>query len=161
MTKSKPHPVDVHVGRRLRSRRTILGMSQEELGEAVDVTFQQIQKYERGYNRIGSSRLYEFAKILKVDVSYFFQDYEEGDASTSNVTNTLAGEADTPSFEYTRSNNKEILTLIRAYYGISDERVRKKMLALIKSLANIEDTEEDFQQEAEEQRKALFAAAST
>ena len=71
---ARSHPVDVHVGARMRQRRTLLGMSQEKLGTAVGLTFQQIQKYERGSNRIGSSRLYEFAKVLDVPVSYFFDE---------------------------------------------------------------------------------------
>ncbi len=71
---AKSHPVDVHVGARMRQRRTLLGMSQEKLGTAVGLTFQQIQKYERGSNRIGSSRLFEFAKVLDVPVSYFFDE---------------------------------------------------------------------------------------
>jgi transcriptional regulator with XRE-family HTH domain len=71
---ARSHPVDVHVGARMRQRRTLLGMSQEKLGNAVGLTFQQIQKYERGSNRIGSSRLFEFAKVLDVPVSYFFDE---------------------------------------------------------------------------------------
>src|SRR6478609_5765393 len=71
---ARSHPVDVHVGARMRQRRTLPGMSQEKLGTAVGLTFQQIQKYERGANRIGSSRLYEFAKVLDVPVSYFFDE---------------------------------------------------------------------------------------
>ena len=71
---ARSHPVDVHVGARMRQRRTLLGMSQEKLGTAVGLTFQQIQKYESGSNRIGSSRLYEFAKVLDVPVSYFFDE---------------------------------------------------------------------------------------
>jgi transcriptional regulator with XRE-family HTH domain len=137
--KMAPHPVDVHVGRRLRSRRTILGMSQEELGEAVGVTFQQIQKYERGLNRIGSSRLYEFACILGVGVSYFFEDFSDEQKSG---TATHFAEDGVP-FEYERLNNKEVLTLVRAYYGISDRQIRKKVLSLIKSLSSCEDLEED------------------
>jgi len=81
------HPVDIHVGKRLRSRRTLLGMSQEELGKSVGVTFQQIQKYERGLNRIGSSRLYEFACILGVSVTYFFEDL---DAAVQTKAENLA-----------------------------------------------------------------------
>src|SRR5258708_23755034 len=69
---AKSHPVDVHVGARMRQRRTLLGMSQSKVGDAVALTFQQIQKYERGSNRIGSSRLFEFPKVLDVPVSYFF-----------------------------------------------------------------------------------------
>src|SRR5471032_1999010 len=71
---ARSHPVDVHVGARMRQRRTLLGMSQEKLGTAVGLTFQQIQKYERGSNRIGSSRLFEFSKVLDVPVSYFFDE---------------------------------------------------------------------------------------
>ena len=71
---SKPNPIDVHVGRRLRLRRTLLGMSQERLGELLGLTFQQVQKYERGVNRIGSSRLFELGQILDVPVSFFFDD---------------------------------------------------------------------------------------
>src|SRR5678815_4355896 len=69
-----PNPIDVHVGNRLRQRRTLLGMSQEKLGEAIGLTFQQVQKYERGMNRIGSSRLFDLARVLDVPVSYFFED---------------------------------------------------------------------------------------
>lgn len=128
-----PHPVDIHVGRRLRSRRTILGMSQEEIGEAVGVTFQQIQKYERGLNRIGSSRLYEFACILGVGVSYFFEDYQSLSSSQKVYGTALQEEEKT--FEYENLNNKEILNLVRSYYGIPDPAVRKKILSLIKSLS--------------------------
>ena len=70
------NPVDVYVGTRLKIRRTELGLSQNKIGEMTGITFQQVQKYEKGLNRIGSSRLYEFAKILKVPVSYFFEQYE-------------------------------------------------------------------------------------
>ena len=71
---ARSHPVDVHVGLRMRQRRTLLAMSQTKLGDAVGLSFQQIQKYERGSNRIGSSRLFEFAKVLDVAVSYFFDE---------------------------------------------------------------------------------------
>ena len=71
-----PDPIDVHVGSRLRMRRNMLGMSQEKLGEAVGLTFQQIQKYERGANRVGASRLYQFARVLDVPVSFFYDDVD-------------------------------------------------------------------------------------
>ena len=129
-----PHPVDIHVGKRLRSRRTILGMSQEELGDSVGVTFQQIQKYERGLNRIGSSRLYEFATILGIGVSYFFEDFHD-----ENSENPASMAEDSTTFEYEKFSNKEVLTLVRAYHGINDDQVRKKTLALIKSLSNVAD----------------------
>jgi transcriptional regulator with XRE-family HTH domain len=70
----KPNPIDVHVGSRVRLRRTLLGMSQEKLGEAIGLTFQQVQKYERGANRIGSSRLFDLARVLDVPVAYFFEE---------------------------------------------------------------------------------------
>lgn len=73
------HPLDRHVGRRVRLRRTLLGLTQQELGEQIGVTFQQIQKYERGTNRISASRLWEISRVLKVPVSFFFEDYRDGD----------------------------------------------------------------------------------
>ena len=73
----KPNPIDVHVGNRVRLRRTRLGMSQERLGEALGLTFQQVQKYERGANRVGASRLYDLSRVLEVPVSYFFDDMDD------------------------------------------------------------------------------------
>lgn len=131
------HPVDVHVGIKLRSRRTLLGMSQEELGESVGVTFQQIQKYERGINRIGSSRLYQFSCSLGVSVAHFFEDYD------GNNENIRSFAEDTPAFEYEKMTNKETITLVRSFCGISSPKVRKKILSLVKSLADDEDTIED------------------
>ncbi len=129
-----PHPIDIHVGKRLRLRRTILGLSQEVVGNAIGVTFQQIQKYERGVNRIGSSRLYEFSKILTVPVSYFFDDMEKT-ASTSNAQNTGVAEDAAP-FEHEKMSSRETLEMMRAYYRISDPRVRKRVFELVKSLAD-------------------------
>ena len=80
-TSEHPDPVDVHVGGRVRLRRTLLGLSQEKLGNALSLTFQQIQKYERGANRIGSSRLYQLSRILEVPVSFFFDDMPEAVSS--------------------------------------------------------------------------------
>src|SRR5579883_2782253 len=78
----KPNPVDVHVGARVRLRRTLLGMSQEKLGEAIGLTFQQVQKYERGANRIGASRLWDMSRILNCPISYFFEEIDATAAST-------------------------------------------------------------------------------
>jgi len=127
-----PHPVDVHVGKRLRLRRTILGLSQEAIGKAIGVTFQQVQKYERGVNRMGSSRLYEFSKILTVPVSYFFEEMEKGHSHPPH-----AGVAeDAPGFEHERMASRETLEMMRAYYRISDPHVRKRVFELIKSVAD-------------------------
>ena len=131
------HPVDIHVGKKLRSRRTLLGKSQEELGSAVGITFQQIQKYERGMNRVGSSRLYEFANLLGVNVAYFFEGVETQKKSGGDEMPAFAEGAAT--FEHEEMDNKEVLSLVRAYYGISNPQIRKKMLSLIKSLSLAKD----------------------
>src|ERR1700734_248682 len=73
---SRPSPIDIHVGSRIRLRRTLLGMSQEKLGDALGLTFQQVQKYERGTNRIGASRLYHLSRVLDVPVEFFFEDFD-------------------------------------------------------------------------------------
>src|ERR1700740_3487963 len=82
---SRPSPIDVHVGSRIRLRRTLLGMSQERLGEALGLTFQQVQKYERGVNRVGASRLFDLSRVLDVPISFFFDDMPE------SLTNTHGG----------------------------------------------------------------------
>lgn len=128
------HPVDVHVGRRLRARRILLGMSQESLGDAVGVTFQQIQKYEKGLNRIGSSRLYEFSRILNVAIAYFFEDFGNNASLPASDAQLALNEKESL-FEYEKLGNKEVLTLVRAYNEIDDSDVRKSILALLKSLS--------------------------
>src|SRR5215467_7432999 len=119
---ARSHPVDVHVGARMRQRRTLLGMSQEKLGTAVGLTFQQIQKYERGTHRIGSSRLYEFAKVLDVPISYFFDEMPLNALSgrpVSGRSRKSYGEVGTP-FEQEKDpmTQPETLELVRAYYKI-------------------------------------------
>ena len=129
---SVPNPIDVHVGRRLRLRRTLLGMSQEKLGEAVKLTFQQIQKYERGANRIGSSRLYQLSQILDVPVSFFFDDMpplEEGAVPGLREGSPAPYEPDPMA-------KRETLELVRAYYRISDPAARKRLFELTKAIAN-------------------------
>lgn len=126
-----PNPIDVHVGSRVRLRRTLLGMSQEKLGKAVSLTFQQIQKYERGANRIGSSRLYQLATILDVPVSFFFDGVEE------RIDRAAAGvaESDQTAFESDQFSRRETLELVRAYYRITDPSVRKRVFELVKSVS--------------------------
>jgi len=148
------HPVDIHVGKKLRSRRTILGKSQEEIGTAIGITFQQIQKYERGLNRIGSSRLYEFSNLLGVGVSYFFEGFN---SDGSSVDLGIAGFPETSlPFEHEGGmENKEVLALVRAYYGISNPKIRKKILSLMKSLSNIKDVEEEGADPMVDEKKKL------
>jgi len=125
---AKTHNVDVHVGARMRQRRTLLGMSQTKLGDAVGLTFQQIQKYERGSNRIGSSRLYEFAKVLDVPVSHFFEEMPAnalvGRPMSGRGRKGGFGEAGTP-FEQEKDPliKRETLQLVQAYYKIREARL--------------------------------------
>jgi transcriptional regulator with XRE-family HTH domain len=130
---SNPHPVDTHVGRRLRLKRTFLGLSQESVGKQIGVTFQQIQKYERGINRMGASRLYDFAKVLGVPVAYFFENY--GDYTLDEGAALGAAESSAPAFEHDDTNNRETLEVMRAYYRIKNPVVRKRIIDLIKAMA--------------------------
>ena len=134
----RPRPVDAHVGIRLKLRRTMVGMSQEKLGDAVGLTFQQIQKYERGANRIGSSRLFEFSQILDVPVSYFFDEMPEDvvKASAGDITGLVDVDMVADSDPLTR---RETLELVRSYYRISDPHVRKRIYELVKSVSQVED----------------------
>ena len=134
MVKSNPDPVDIHVGARVRLRRTLLGMSQEKLGNALRLTFQQVQKYERGANRIGSSRLFQLSQILGVPVSFFF---DEMAAETSKKAEGMA-EGNKQVFEVDKLSRRETLELVRAYYKISDPVVRKKMFEMVKAVGNSE-----------------------
>jgi len=124
-------PVDVHIGQRVRLRRTMLGLSQESLAESLGLTFQQVQKYERGANRIGAGRLLEMANVLGVSISYFYDELTKSD-SHSNSTVSLNG--------YDKNMKslvkRETLELVRAYHRIENQTLRNKMLALAQSLAN-------------------------
>jgi transcriptional regulator with XRE-family HTH domain len=136
----KPNPIDVHVGARVRLRRTLLGMSQEKLGEAIGLTFQQVQKYERGANRIGASRLFDLSRVLDVPVSFFFDDMSD-DTSLQSPRMIVAGlvEELPVSLEVDPMNKRETLELVRAYYRITDPQVRKRVFELAKALANASD----------------------
>jgi len=122
----------------MRLRRTLLGMSQEKLGEAIGLTFQQVQKYERGANRIGASRLFDLARVLDVPVSYFFDDMSDAVQSLSpvNVIKGSVGLSEEPAtFEADPMTKRETLELVRAYYNITDPQVRKRVYELAKALA--------------------------
>ena len=126
-----PHPVDVHVGGRVRMRRTLLGMSQTDLGKALGVTFQQIQKNERGFNRIGASRLYQLSHIFDVPLSYFFDDMpplEEADKAG------LRGGVQEPSAP-DLMNKRETRELVRAYYRIRDSKMRDALRRMASAIA--------------------------
>jgi transcriptional regulator with XRE-family HTH domain len=122
----------------MRQRRTLLAMSQAKVGDAVGLTFQQIQKYERGANRIGSSRLYEFAKVLDVPVSYFFDEMPSNALSGRPMSGRGRkgfGEGGTPfAEEKDPLIKRETLELVRAYYKIRDGHMRKRIFEMVKAL---------------------------
>jgi transcriptional regulator with XRE-family HTH domain len=137
----KPNPIDIHVGSRVRLRRTLLGMSQEKLGEAIGLTFQQVQKYERGANRIGASRLYDLSRVLDVPVSFFFDDMNP--TVTTAAEQRLGGmtpEAPPPAYEADPLMRRETLELVRAYYRILDPQIRRRLFDLTKAIANSTQT---------------------
>ncbi len=128
-----PSPIDVHVGARLRQRRTLLGMSQTTLGEGIGLTFQQVQKYEKGTNRISASRLFYLTGVLDVTVEYFFDDMPPEAAATSPAQG--GGKAKKPpGYEPDPMAGRETLELVRAYYKIKDTDVRKRLSAMVKAL---------------------------
>ena len=129
----QPHPTDVHVGARLRLRRNMMGLSQEKLGEAIGLTFQQVQKYERGANRIGASRLYELGRVLDVPVQFFYDDQDPVRAPA-----IPAGFAESPQegFDSDPLRRSETLDLVGAYYNIEDPAVRRRLFDLAKALAS-------------------------
>ncbi len=128
----KPNPTDIHVGARVRLRRTLLGMSQEKLGDAIGLTFQQVQKYERGANRVGASRLYDLSRVLDVPVAFFFEDIAAGD----DVVPRPAGLAEAAEgYEADPMLKRETLELVRAYYKITDPHIRRRFFDLAKALA--------------------------
>jgi transcriptional regulator with XRE-family HTH domain len=127
----QPHPIDQHVGNRVRLRRTLLGYSQDKLAQALGLTFQQVQKYERGANRVSASKLFEIASVLSVQISYFFQDME---GQTVSAVQGMAEVAAEP-FEHEQLQRRETVELVQAYYRISNPQVRKRMLDLIKAVS--------------------------
>ena len=132
---ARPNPIDAHVGSRIRLRRTLLGMTQEKLGEALGLTFQQVQKYERGVNRIGSGRLFRMSQILDVPVSFFFDDLPEG--TQYRIPSGAAAPQVPPgeSIDAEAFAKRETIELVRSYYRISDLAVRRRVFELVKSVA--------------------------
>ena len=146
MSTEHPDPVDVHVGKRLKLRRTLMGMSQEKLGELLGVTFQQIQKYERGSNRMGSSRLFAICRVLDTPVSWFFEEMDEPVHTETRYA--LAEERSRFRFEGASSDrlpsgrttpveSREALELIRAFNRIDDPTIRRRLFELTKALADL------------------------
>jgi transcriptional regulator with XRE-family HTH domain len=129
--KKQANPIDAQVGNRVRLRRMLVGMSQEKLGECLGLTFQQVQKYEKGVNRIGAGRLYQIAHILGVPISYFYEDVADRTSDDQAVANDRAAP---PVMEFLSSG--EGLQLALAFMRIKEPKVRKRMIELMKSLAD-------------------------
>lgn len=127
-----PHPIDQHVGARVKLRRMILGMSQDSLGKSLGLTFQQIQKYEKGVNRIGASRLFELSELLEVPIQFFYDDYGSGDGPHGFA------EPDAAEAFMELVNSPEGVQLCRYFAEISDPKVRKRVLDLVKTIAETE-----------------------
>ena len=136
MAARKPHHIDVHVGSRVRLRRMFIGMSQEKLGEQMRLTFQQIQKYEKGTNRIGASRLFQLADVLGVPVGFFFEGLQ-----TQGQRAGAAGFAEPQSETYVMDflDSREGVELNRAFVRIKDPKVRKSIVDMVRAMADTEE----------------------
>ncbi len=129
--------IDMHVGKRIRLRRTLLGMSQEQLGSELDITFQQVQKYERGANRVSASRLWDISQILDSPINYFFDDMSENTMRSSPRRVSRGADDVDLSDEQTKDPmaRRETLELVRTYYSIKTPLVRKRVSDMVKSIA--------------------------
>jgi len=137
MAKKAPNPIDKHVGSRVRMRRMMLGMSQEKLGDALSLTFQQVQKYEKGANRIGASRLQQISLILQVPVSFFF----EGAPPPPGKPFGGMSEAPSPSFVTDFLATTDGLTLTRAFMRIKNAKLRRRIVELVEEMAGEDNSE--------------------
>lgn len=133
--KKAPNPIDRHVGARVRMRRMIVSMSQEKLGDALGLTFQQVQKYEKGTNRIGASRLQQISVILQVPVSYFFEGAPTGLSQTGKAM---------PSMDFVQDflATQEGLTLCRSFMRIGDQKVRRRIADMVSAVAGDQEPED-------------------
>ncbi len=138
--KGGPNAIDVHVGQRIRQRRTLLGFSQEKLGEALGLTFQQVQKYERGSNRVGASRLWHVAQVLDVPIGYFYEELPDAAAATAGSRAVLGAAEEQEAYGSDPMAKRETLELVRAYYRITNPSARRRVFDLIKAMG--QDPEE-------------------
>ncbi len=136
-----PNPIDVHVGNRIRLRRTLLGLSQEKLASLLGLTFQQVQKYERGMNRVGASRLWDISKVLEVPVSFFYEDMNKDVASQSPRTFSIPDcpqtflKEDEVQFDSDPMQKQETIELVKAYYKIPNRKAAKHLFDLIVAMS--------------------------
>lgn len=133
-TDKRIKPIDAYIGNRVRVRRTLLGLSQDSLAQKIDITFQQIQKYEKGTNRIAAGRLYEISQILEVPIEYFFTGYDShGDGTVKIENETLPHTKNKSSYDVLES--KETIELVRVYYTVKNTDARKDIVEFIKCMA--------------------------
>jgi transcriptional regulator with XRE-family HTH domain len=137
MSTKAPNPVDKHVGSRVRMRRIMLGMSQEKLGEALGLTFQQIQKYEKGTNRVGASRIQQISEVLQVPVSFLFEGVPSGGTNGEGF-----GEGASPAYVSDFLATSEGLALTRAFTRINDSKLRRSIVDLVEQIADREGPDE-------------------
>jgi transcriptional regulator with XRE-family HTH domain len=135
MAKKAPNPIDKHVGSRVRMRRMMLNMSQEKLGDALGLTFQQVQKYEKGTNRIGASRLQQIAHILQVPVSFFF----EGAPHVPGTPTSGLSEAPSPAYVSDFLATSDGLSLTKAFMRIKNSKLRRRIVDLVEQIAGEDD----------------------
>lgn len=149
----QPNPIDIHVGNRIRLRRTLLGLSQEKLASLLGLTFQQVQKYEKGMNRVGASRLWDISKVLETPISFFYDDMDKTVANQSPRTFSLPEEKklflaeENTEFSSDPMLRQETIELVKAYYKIPNRKAAKHLfdliVALSKTVYNNEDDEEE------------------
>ncbi len=134
-TTSKPmlskKDVDVHIGQRLRQRRTMMGLSQESVARAVGITFQQVQKYEKGSNAMNAGRLYEFASFMNVPVAYFFDGLDQSSASPTGFSEAMAD-----TFDHKPVSDRESLEMMKAFKRIKEQVIRKRLSDLVRAVAD-------------------------
>ncbi len=129
-----PHPIDVHVGARVQQCRVLLGLTQTDLGDAAGLSYQQVQKYERGANRIGASRLCELSRVLDVPIIYFFEDMPTAVAAIPSAPKRRGKAKKLARYELDPIANRETLGLVRAFYKIEDAEIRRQVYEMIKAL---------------------------
>ncbi|HRK70184.1 MAG TPA: helix-turn-helix transcriptional regulator [Micropepsaceae bacterium] len=139
MAKKSTNNIDVHVGARMRLRRMLIGMSQEKLGETLGLTFQQVQKYEKGANRIGASRLFHIAQILSVPVSFFFEDLSQADLPKKGLRGFAEDAGEETENLIAFLSTPEGMQLNRAFTRISDAKLRRRILDLVVEIAGQDD----------------------
>lgn len=134
----RPNPIDIHVGSRVRLRRMLMGISQEKLGEKLGLTFQQVQKYEKGVNRIGASRLFDLSNVLSVPIQFFYEDAPIAEARAQPASGFAeAAPADSSIIEFL--STREGLELNKAFSRIVDPKTRRAIIELLRSLAGTDD----------------------